>query len=48
MCIKCKSEEILTTGKDCSKSNGKFERERGAVVCVVCRRSESEEAIYKL
>ena len=43
MCIKFESEEISITGDYSSKSDSKEEeRGKGTVVCVACRRSDSE------
>ena len=43
MCIKFESEEISITGDYSSKSDSKEEgRGKGTVVCVACRRRDSE------
>ena len=43
MCIKFESEEISITVDYCNKSDSKQEdRGLGTVVCVACRRSDSE------
>ena len=43
MCIKFESDEISINGDYCSKSDSKREdRREGTVVCVACRRSDSE------
>ena len=48
ICIKFESEEISITGDYCSKSDSKEEdRGKGTVVCVACRRSNSESDRYR-